>query len=172
MSIQPLNSHEEKLVIDEVDRYIGLIDKEFAVNLPRIPVRFDLIGSTIGMYCKKRGERSIRFNSHVFSKYWQENFTDTIPHEVAHYVSDMLFDYRYIKPHGPQWQSIMHFFGANPKARCYFDLSGISKRQIKRFDYACRCGTQQLTAIRHNRIQSGKRRYYCRACSAELVALY
>ena len=167
--MQTLNSQEEDLVVDEVDRYLDLVAHEFDVRLPRIRVRFDLIGNTVGMYCKQRGERSIRFNSYAFAKYWQESLDDTVPHEVAHYVSDMMFDCRYIKPHGREWQSIMHFFGVEPKTRCHFDLSDIPKRQMKRFAYECSCGNHQLTVIRHKRILSGKRRYFCRACRGELL---
>lgn len=169
MSVPVLSSQQERAVVDEVNRYRDMAVREFTLELPSIEVRFDLIGRTVGMYCKKRGERSIRFNSHVFAKYWQESLADTIPHEVAHYVSDVMFDSRSIKPHGREWQSIMHFFGVEPKTRCYFDLSDIPQRQLKRFNYSCRCRIHQLTAIRHNRIKAGKQRYFCRGCSAELV---
>ena len=169
MSAPSLSPQQERSVVAEVNRYLEMVSREFEVELPNIEVRFDLIGKTIGMYCKKRGHRSIRFNPYVFAKYWRENLADTVPHEVAHYVSDVLFDSRYIKPHGREWQSIMRFFGVEPKPRCYFDLSDIPKRELKRFDYSCLCGTHQLTAIRHNRIKAGKRRYFCRSCAAELV---
>ena len=170
MPVSPLDNDGERKVVNEVERYLSLVEREFNVEIPRIPVRFDLIGNTVGMYCKKRGERSIRFNSYVFAKYWQENFASTVPHEVAHYVSDILFDHRYIKPHGKQWQAIMRFFGVEPSTRCYFDLSDIPKRSMKRFEYVCACSAHQITAIRHNRIRLGKRRYFCRQCAGELVA--
>ena len=170
MPVPPLDTDAERLVVNEVGRYLRLIEAEFNVEIPRIPVRFDLIGNTVGMYCRKRGERSIRFNSYVFAKYWQENLASTVPHEVAHYVSDILFDSRYIKPHGKQWQSIMRFFGVEPSTHCHFDLSDIPKRAMKRFAYACDCSEHQITAIRHNRIKLGKRRYFCRRCAGELVA--
>ena len=169
MSAQVLSAQQQRMVIDEVERYLDLVSREFSVELPRIEVRFDLIGKTVGMYRKKRGERVIRFNSYVFAKYWQESLHDTVPHEVAHYVSDIMFDCRSIRPHGREWQSIMRFFGVEPKTRGYFDLSDIPGREVRRFDYFCGCGTHQLTAIRHNRIKAGKRRYFCRSCSAELV---
>ena len=125
MSVPSLSPLQERSVVAEVNRYLGMASRESEVALPNIEVRFDLIGKTIGMYCKKRGHRSIRFNPYVFAKYWRENLADTVPHEVAHYVSDVLFDPRYIKPHGREWQSIMRFFGVEPKTRCYFDLSDI-----------------------------------------------
>ncbi|MEM7468261.1 MAG: SprT-like domain-containing protein [Pseudomonadota bacterium] len=170
MTVQALDHNREDLVTNEVARYLGLVEREFSVEMPGIPVHFDLIGNTLGMYCKKKGVRSIRFNSYAFSKYWNENFANTIPHEVAHYVSDSLFDHRYLKPHGREWQSIMRFFGADPAVRCYFDLSDIPKRKMQHFSYACACGQHELSAIRHNRINSGRRRYYCRRCQEELVA--
>ncbi|MGR8946990.1 MAG: SprT family zinc-dependent metalloprotease [Gammaproteobacteria bacterium] len=169
MTVKRLDSEAETLVVAEVERYLGLVEQEFKVDVPKIAVSFDLLGNTLGMYRKRNGERSIRFNSYAFAKYWQENFTATIPHEAAHYVSDILFDSRHIKPHGKQWQSIMRFFGAEPSTRCYFDLSDIPRRTMRRFQYICNCSEHHITAIRHNRIKSGTRRYFCRRCTGELV---
>jgi len=169
--IEPLTASQQTQVIAEVSRYQALIAEEFSIAVPNIAVRFDLIGGTVGMYCKKGVERGFRFNSHLFSKYWDENFSNTIPHEVAHYAADLLFDFRRIRPHGKQWQAIMRFFGAEPARTCYFDLTGIPKRSMRRFDYYCRCDTHQLTAVRHNRVTRGQQRYLCRRCRTELVAL-
>ena len=169
MQAQKLSPQQEDIVTARVNYHLALVEEEFSVNLARINVHFDLIGKTIGMYRKKRGERSLRFNSYVFAKYWQHSLSETVPHEVAHYVSDVLFGFRYIRPHGREWQSIMRFFGVVPNARCDLDLSDIPTRRLRHFNYNCLCGSHQLTAIRHNRIKSGKRRYFCRNCTSELM---
>lgn len=170
MEVAPLNLAQQNDVIEEVARYQKMVATEFSIEVPAIQVRFDLIGGTVGMYCNKRNERSFRFNSYLFSKFWQENIDNTIPHEVAHYASDLLFDYRRIRPHGREWQAIMRFFGAEPSRTCQFDLTGIPKRKMRRFNYYCRCDTHQLSAVRHNRVERGQQRYVCRRCRSELVA--
>ena len=169
--VEPLSITQQEEVIAEVVRYQDKVAAEFDLGVPIIRVRFDLIGGTVGMYSNKRNERSLRFNSYLFSKFWHENFTNTIPHEVAHYASDLLFDYRRIRPHGREWQAIMRFFGAEPSRTCEFDLSGIPRRSMRRFNYYCKCDTHQLSAIRHNRVERGQQRYVCRRCQSELVAL-
>ncbi len=158
-------------MIAEVTRYQDLLAEEFSIDVPLINVHFDLIGGTVGMYFNKNNERRYRFNSYLFSKYWHENVRNTIPHEVAHYACDLLFDYRRIRPHGRQWQAIMRFFGAEPTRTCQFDLAGIPKRSMRRFNYYCKCDTHQLSAVRHNRVGRGQQRYVCRRCRSELVAL-
>lgn len=169
--IKPLTADQQELVIAEAARYQNMVAEEFSIKVPAINVTFDLIGGTVGMYSSKRNKRSYRFNSYLFSKFWQENFHTTIPHEVAHYASDLLFDHRKIRPHGREWQAIMRFFGVEPSRTCNFDLTGIPKRSMRRFNYYCRCDTHQLSAIRHNRVARGEQRYLCRRCQSELIAL-
>ena len=33
--------------------------------------------------------------------------SDTVIHEVAHYIVDCLYGFQRVKPHGPEWKSIM-----------------------------------------------------------------
>jgi SprT protein len=171
MQVAPLGVAQQTEVIAEVRRYQDKLASEFSIEVPSIDVHFDLIGGTVGMYCRKRNQRSFRFNSYLFSKYWYENIENTVPHEVAHYACDLLFDYRRIRPHGREWQAIMQFFGVEPTRTCQFDLEGIPKRSMRRFNYYCRCDTHQLSAIRHNRVERGQQRYVCRHCRSELIAL-
>ncbi len=141
----------------------------FGLALPEIPVRFDLQGQTAGMYRARGGRREIRYNPLVFAHWYRENLADTVPHEVAHYVVDVLHG-RHARPHGMEWRAVMAAFGVAPKRTCDFDLSALPVRRERRFRYRCGCGEQQLSATRHNRVVRGQTRYRCRTCGQHLTA--
>ena len=146
-------------------------ERLFRLGHKPIPVRFDLSGCTAGMYRVARREAVIRYNPYIFARYFEHGLAVTVPHEVAHYITDRLYGIAYVRPHGREWRAVMQALGAEPRATARFDLSGIPQRRHRRFGYACDCDTHQLSTCRHNRIVAGKARYYCRGCGAELVAL-
>jgi SprT protein len=142
--------------------------QRFGFAPPRLAVRFDLRGKTAGMVKFQRGKADyvVRYNPRLLAENRDDFLTQTVPHEVAHVVTNHLFGPR-SKPHGAQWQAVMRFFGAEPK-RCHgYDVSGTPARRLRRFDYHCACRTHRLTSIRHNRIQAGAT-YLCRHCGQVL----
>ena len=143
-----------------IDQAIALFD----FPLPHIPVLFDLRGRAAGMYRLRGGNREIRYNPWIFARYFDSNMQDTIPHEVSHYVVEMIFGRKNIKPHGDEWRNVMRAFGCEPRATCNYDLSDIPQRRIKRFSYRCRCSSHELTTYRHNKVLRGSQQYLCRRC--------
>ena len=167
MLIQPINTEQQAEVRQETQRYIALagelLDREFAP----IEVKFDLSGTTAGMF-KFDGERSpIRYNPWIFAKYYEENLHDTVPHEVAHYIVHSIKGNRRLKPHGREWQSLMQAFGANPSATFKLDLEGIPQRKQRTHDYHCGCRSHEVSTTRHHRMQRGAT-YLCRYCNGPL----
>ena len=169
--IEPINcQHRQQvrsLTADYIDKAGRIYDRQF----PVIPVRFDLKGRAAGMYRVHNQDRVIRFNPYIFAKYYEDNLATTVPHEVAHYVVDVIYNARRVKPHGIEWQQVMQSFGVEPKATGDYDLSGIPLRRHRRHTYRCTCTTHQITTVRHNKIQQGKARYYCRKCKSALTPL-
>lgn len=141
----------------------------FQRAFPAIPVRFDLRGRAAGMYRVQRGTRQIRYNPHIFAKYFADSLAETVPHEVAHYVTDVLHGLRKVRPHGPEWRAIARALGATPRATGRYDLTGIPLRRQTLFDYRCACAQHRLGARRHGRVQGGEADYVCRRCGAALV---
>lgn len=138
-------------------------------KVPDIRIRFDLEGATAGQYRVRNGCAEIRYNPYIFAKYFEDNLANTVPHEVAHYLADLIYGARNIKPHGVEWRQIMGVLGA-PALRSHgYDLSGIPQRRERRYTYRCNCREHQLSSTRHNRIKDGKTRYFCRLCSVELT---
>lgn len=162
--IQPINSQQKAEVILKVEYFIHLAETLYDECFPIVPVKFDLKGRASGMYVVRKNKRYIRFNPYLFTKYFRDSLSTTIPHEVAHYITDQRYGLARIKPHGIEWQSVMQEFGALPNVTGQYDLSGIPVRRQQRFFYRCGCMSHEVSATRHNKIRSGKRSYVCRQC--------
>ena len=174
--VEPLDPHRQQQVIEHTHHYISLAAQLFAIDTPGIDIRFDLRGRSAGMYRvtgSGRGifagkQRLIRYNSHIFSKYFQDNYNTTVPHEVAHYVSDLIYGLKNIRPHGREWKAIMQAFGADDTVTANYDLEGIPQRRQTYHAYRCACRQHQLSTTRHNRIRKRRGHYLCRYCQQPL----
>jgi len=168
-TVEPIGAPEREHVIAETLRCISRANELLDTNFDPIPVCFDLKGRSAGMYRVASGAREIRYNPYLFAKYYNENVTTTVPHEVAHYLTDAVYGYRNVRPHGREWRNVMRLLGANDAVRCNFDLDGIPVRRYRMIRYVCRCQSHELTSVRHNRVKHKGARYFCRACRTELV---
>ena len=167
--IQPLSENLQEQVIQETNRFIKSAANYYDCKIKEIPVLFDLIGKSAGMYRVRAGQQVIRYNPYVFAKYFDDNFSETIPHEVAHYVTDILYGLRSIKPHGAEWKSVMQVFGVAANRTANYDLSGLPVRKFQTFVYHCGCQNYELTSRRHNKILNGSGHYMCRDCGGKLL---
>lgn len=181
--ISPISTNEQQRVCVEVERYLQLAEEIYSRAFELIDIRFDIKGKTAGMYKVKRlpkkslmglhvgseVERVIRFNPWLFAKYPEDSWQNTIPHEVAHYLTDCLYGLRNIRPHGKEWQQVMRELGAEPIVRASYYLAGIPTRQVRRYRYQCDCREVSLTHYRHKKIVSGEQSYRCRDCYTELT---
>ena len=172
VTIEPIGHDRQRQVIAETQRYIALATAELDCPFEPVPVLFDLKGQVAGMYkITGRGksvQRVIRYNPWIFAKYWDDNYTTTIPHEVAHYITEQLFGR--VKPHGQEWQTVMALFGADNSRTSDFDMAGIPQRSVKTFNYRCDCRDHQLSIYRHNKVLKKGARYLCRFCNGPLRA--
>jgi len=130
-------------------------------------IRFDLRGQAAGQFRIEQGNRcTIRYNPTLLARHGQDFLRRTVPHETAHYLAFLLHGHK-LRPHGPQWQALMHSLGAEP-SRCHqYDVSDLKARTLTRHDYHCACRDHELTSIRHRRIQAGTA-YLCRTCGEPL----
>jgi SprT protein len=88
---------------------------------------------------------------------------------VAHYLTDAIYGYANVRPHGAEWRTVMRMLGADESVHCDFDLKGVPLRRYQKIRYTCRCRFHELTKVRHNRIQRKGARYFCRLCHSELI---
>lgn len=163
-TLKPILESQKQAVVAETNRRIDEAGILFNMSLPYLPVTFDLKGKCAGMYKAVGDHRLIRFNPWLFAKYFEESFSNTVPHEVAHYVVHMMWGSKGIKPHGREWRDIMLALGVSPKATNNYDLDGVPKRSYRRYRYRCGCKMHELTIIRHKKIVHQGARYYCKSC--------
>ena len=170
--ISPLSAEQQQIVIDETIRYIKQAIDLFNLRDKAVDIIFDLTGRSAGMYRVKnnrglvfsRQQREIRYNPYIFSKYFDDNFATTIPHEVAHYVTDIIYGLKNIKPHGREWKEVMDAFGANASVTADYDLAGLPLKRQAVFTYQCACREHQLSTTRHNKITKRRYQYTCNYC--------
>ena len=167
--INPITSSQQQEIIERVSDLLQQCQQYFNQPFKPIEIRFDLRGKTSGMYVVKNKQQYLRFNPLIFSKYFEDSLNNTVPHEVAHYVSHVLFGIKNIRPHGKEWKSIMHTLGAEPRVTGDYDLSGIPVKRLRRFKYVCNCTAHELTTVRHNRILRRKSQYFCLKCKGKLT---
>ncbi len=168
-SIQPITQEQQDLVRDRSHELINTAAVELGKKIPEIDIHFDLSGRSAGMYCSRARLRWIRYNPFIFAKYFDENFNNTIPHEVAHYLTHVMMGRKRAAPHGPEWQSMMQLLGSEPEITHKFDLEGVPVKKQRRHLYRCGCQDHQLSSTRHNRIQRQKQHnYFCRHCGNTL----
>lgn len=141
--------------------------RHFSVPLPDPLIRFDLRGKAAGMVLFHDNRQTvIRYNRSMLVDNGEAFIQRTVPHEVAHLVARQLHGAA-IRPHGREWQAVMHFFGAD-SSRCHnFSVREQERRRMRHFDYRCDCQAHRLSAIRHHRHQAGVS-YRCRRCGSAL----
>ena len=91
--IKPIDEVQRQRVIDETSSCIQQAGGLFRRAFDFIPVSFDLRGRAAGMYRVKKQQRMIRYNPWLFARYFADNLANTVPHEVAHYIIDMVYGY-------------------------------------------------------------------------------
>lgn len=169
-SIQPISKDQQTLVLSRSHELIQLAAYELGKKIREIEIKFDLSGRSAGMYCSHRRKRWIRYNPYIFAKYFDENLENTVPHEVAHYLTDVVTGRKRIAPHGQEWQAMMQLLGCEPETTHKFDLEGVPVKRQRRHLYRCGCQDHQLSSTRHNRVQRQKKHnYFCRKCGEALA---
>ncbi|HEX5055686.1 MAG TPA: SprT-like domain-containing protein [Gammaproteobacteria bacterium] len=167
--VAPIDLQQQQQVVEQTHHYIERACEIFGHRFAQIPVLFDLRGRSAGMYRVRNAQRQIRYNAHLFAKYFEDNLCVTVPHEVAHYVIDCLYGIRKVRPHGAEWKAVMREFGADASRTCRYDFSGTPVKSEKRYDYHCGCKTHQLTTRRHNKVLKSGIYYVCKSCNGKLT---
>lgn len=163
-----LTSEQKQQVLDKTRYYVALANTLMSLKLEDISVKFDLKGKSSGMFVVKQNQHYIRYNEMIFSAYYEDSLTNTVAHEVAHYVVFSIWGLKTVKPHGNEWRKVMVLFGLKPEVTSDYDITHIPLNQQRRFEYSCACMTHQLTTTRHNKVQKRKAIYSCRQCRQPL----
>ena len=167
--IEPIDEAQRLQVLERTEAFIVSAEEVLERSFDRIPIRFDLRGTTAGMFRAHGRDREIRYNPWIFAKYWEVNLEGTVPHEVAHYIVHEVYGPGRVKPHGDEWQALMQYFGADPEVTFKLDVEDIPQRRQRTHPYRCGCREHQVSTTRHNRMLRGTGQYLCRYCNGQLV---
>jgi SprT protein len=133
---------------------------------------FRQMGRRAGLCSTNRATKNctISINPDFFANHHEQMINRTVPHEVAHYVSLVVYGQQGDQGHGYLWQSVMRVLGIADANRCHtYSLEGVKTRQVsKPYAYKCGCMVHKETAYIHNKIQRGYT-YTCRKCRQKLV---
>ncbi len=168
-TITPIDGGQRRRVEERTRDCLDIAGRELHREFASIPVLFDLKGRSAGMYRVNGNRRVIRYNPWLFARYFDSSLVTTVPHEVSHYIVDVIYGMNATRPHGPEWRRVMRLLGAEPDVRGDFDMAGIPSRRQRRFLYACQCRRHRLSTVRHNRAQKQCMIYLCKYCHATLV---
>ncbi len=166
--VTPIDEVRRREVVERTREYVRLGARHLRREFDCPEVLFDLRGRASGMYRVRRGERQIRYNPWLFAKYYEDCLATTVPHEVAHYLTDRVHGLRRIRPHGREWRALMEVFGADASVTADYSLEGIPVRRTTTYPYRCACDLHRLGARRHKRAQRREVRYHCVRCGVAL----
>ena len=131
--------------------------------------RMPSVSIELGGACAGKANYSrwlVKYNPEIYLRHKSDFENRTVPHEIAHLIAHTLAGKR-VKPHGWEWQNVMHKLGVDA-ARCHnYNVEGISRHHPRPYVYSCNCREHKLTSILHNRIQKGNWRK-CLACGTRI----
>jgi SprT protein len=134
-----------------------------AINL-QVSYRTDL-KKTAGLAYLRLNK--VEFSSQLLIENSESFLKSTVPHEVAHIITKILYP-RSKQNHGPEWKNVMMMLGAEPKTYHSYDISSCVK-EVVTYRYSCRCGEfHHLTKRRHNNAQAGSE-YLCKKTGSRII---
>lgn len=115
-------------------------------------VKFDKRGKVAGT--ANYGRMELNFNMALLRQNPDEFIGQTVPHEVAHLITDWIWNGT-AKPHGKEWKKVMRNLGCKPK-RCHsYDTENSGGYEKTKYHYRCsKCGADIFVGpTRHKRQQ-------------------
>jgi len=168
-----LSEAQQAMVLARLAECLHAVQRHFEIVTDRLQVSFDLSGTSAGQYRIQGrgtayGTHRLRFNPYLLARHLDDSLRSTVPHEVAHFAVAMAYPTRSTRPHGPEWQQVMHLLGAQPLVTHRYALDGLPVRRQRRWRYRCDCAQHRVSTTRHNRIQRGTL-YLCRNCGRPIT---
>lgn len=123
---------------------IAIAENRYKITIPFPTVRYDLRGTTAGM--AYYSQWMVKFNAILLIENFEEFLEDTVPHEIAHLITEKVYPEAHRRawggkssPHGDQWKSVMRVLGADP-SRCHsYDVTNARVRETASYEYQCQC---------------------------------
>ena len=162
MTTHPLAPRVNKIVESVLARASNLYGQHF----PMPVINYDVRGRLGGLAYYR--SNLIRINPYVLERNTEEFLAQIVPHEVCHLLAHQIYPYKQIKPHGPEWKSVMRRLGY-PPTRCHsFEVEQI--RKTRKFRYVCNCMKHTVGHAVHKKMQAGQKRI-CLKCRQRVIFL-
>lgn len=157
--------HQYQQILDKIEADYQHAERYFNRSFNRPSIQFSLRGKAAGSAHLQLNK--LRFNPVLLKENTQVFIDDVVPHEISHLLCYQLFGR--VKPHGKEWQSIMHsVFKRPPRTTHQLNVESV---RGKHFGYSCQCGEVSLSIRRHNNVMRGKTQYRCKRCMQVLQRL-
>jgi predicted SprT family Zn-dependent metalloprotease len=178
MDITEMKSKVQDKILDLMIKFEDEVQGQTKHKIVLPDVKFTLTGCAAGTSTFYGDETVgvLNFNSVLMEENWEVFIETTVPHEVAHYCSDIYVGTQFTRnkriiSHGSMWKSMMRFFGVKEIKRCHsYRLDNVKQvRKTKRFLYVCEGGHEhQISTVIHNRINKGEVRV-CSKCKTDIT---
>jgi SprT protein len=134
---------------------------------PAINVSFKVRGTTAGKarHNPRTNTTEVDFNRVLMRENFAEFMARTVPHEVAHIVTGLLYR-GMASAHGPEWRRMCRLLGMRDVTRCHsYDVSSV-RRTVKKYATTCACPgvTHMIGPKRRARLMRNPTAYHCIKC--------
>jgi SprT protein len=185
VSPQVKNAFETKLV-----EMLNICRTKSGIDIPTIPIKFAQTGRRAGVFhfswkidftefSKNKtvnpNTSYIVINPDYLKNYYDDMLNDTLPHELAHFVSIFLYG-KNGDGHSLAWKLVMRWMGISDANRCHnYSLEGVKVKNTHRnYKYTCGCSFfHMLTRKKHQHHQwlaeNGYKGLRCKCCKQTLV---
>jgi SprT protein len=153
----------QRQVEDKVLEVLELAQVKFnrVFDVPKIS--YNLRGGSIAGRASYH-DHEIMINAEFLSVYPVEVLARTVPHEIVHLVTQIVYPYCK-QHHGPEFKATAIKLKCAPE-RCH----RMTLPEYKPHVYVCSCSKYHLSNILHKRIQHGQKRF-CKKCGTIIIHL-
>lgn len=150
---------------------IATIEQRYKVTFRAPRISFNVRGTCGGK--ARYGVWEVDFNPILLAENVDHYLSSTVPHEVAHLATELIYPHAHRggfgqkrRPHGHEWASIMRTLGADPD-RCHtYDVSNARVKKSTSHEYKCLCCGHKFTLgpKRHAKMKSNPNAFYHPKC--------
>lgn len=168
----------KKRVVAKVEECINTVENHFKINFKKPIISFNVRGTVGGTADYRKWE--VNFNPVLLTENVDAFIARTVPHEVAHLATELVYPHAHRRtfgtkrqPHGPHWASIMTLLGADA-TRCHkYDTTNAHVKRTTSYEYKCQCCGINITLgpKRHAKMVKNPNHYTHSKCGRTLGKL-
>ncbi len=155
----------QEQIDQKVDMCYATVEKKFGCSFVRPTIKLDLNSTQfIGQAWYRKN--LIRLNPAGFDYNTDDMIHDTLPHEIAHLVTDHVYGLD-VPDHGREWKGVASMLGAIPRASSRDARMAPDYNKTPHIYQCVGCSAEFALSTRRH-ITASKGRYYCNACKGQI----